>query len=837
MGPVRPIHPAGAHAPFSHPVPKSENMLLNDIRRFSTSAYPEELRQPAWDEVLAKLLLIGRPHGASARAPSGHISACSSALGSFFAQITSSPQILQPCTGNPHHIHQRTVLVLALQSGSAVVHDDRQSAALVTGDILLLDPLQRADWRIEFAGDFRAMLVRLESASFILRLVRSDVQEFNKITTRSGVGKVCLNLLQTVADELGYISRDELPVIEATLAELLIACLSRSLPEKNPTSVQLGQLRRICRCIESRLADTEFRIEDLARIEGLSARHIQKLFKAAGTRFSDYLKSRRLEHCRIDLGNSALAHFSIAEICYRWGFSDSANFSRAFSAHYGISPKAYRSNPPGTIDEQLRRGRPEPAAVAARKHMPPRPNNALHQPFRDVLEDHARYTLVLALAPKRASTATVTTDTARQRPVNHYYVPVSDRTVHWGYFGRDIKPVLSVDSGDIVTLETLTQHASDDCERMIHGDPGAESVFFWDAEKKSVERRGAGPMDASLLGRGAGEGFGVHICTGPVYVRDAEPGDVLEIRILDIRPRPSRHPDYAGRQFGSNAATWWGFHYNDLLTEPKKREVVTIYEIFGESACPHAKAVYNFRWTPQTDPFGIRHDTIDYPGVPVDHTTIDKQFGILEKAVIPVRPHFGVLAVAPGEPGIIDSIPPAYFGGNLDNWRATKGARLFLPVSVPGALFSAGDPHASQGDAEACGTAIECSLTGVFQLLLHKRACISRGFLGELDYPFLDTPDEWVLQGLSFSNYLAELGPEAQTEVYKKSSLEAAMRDAFRKARHFLMSLHKLSEDEAISLISVAVDFGITQLVDGNLGVHAIIRKSVFPDFDGDLAG
>lgn len=89
----------------------------------------------------------------------------------------------------------------------------------------------------------------------------------------------------------------------------------------------------------------------------------------------------------------------------------------------------------------------------------------------------------------------------------------------------------------------------------------------------------------------------------------------------------------------------------------------------------------------------------------------------------------------------------------------------------------------------------------------------------------------------AIQNYLAELGADAQSDVYRKSSLEAAMRDAFRKARHFLMTTHKLSEDEAISLISVAVDFGITQLVDGNLGVHAIIRKSVFPDFAGDLTG
>jgi hypothetical protein len=132
-------------------------------------------------------------------------------------------------------------------------------------------------------------------------------------------------------------------------------------------------------------------------------------------------------------------------------------------------------------------------------------------------------------------------------------------------------------------------------------------------------------MDASLFGRGAGEGLGVHIMTGPIYVRGAEPGDVIEVRILDARPRPSGNPAYAGRSFGSNAAAWWGFHYNDLITEPKEREVITIYEIDATGARSWARAVYNYRRTPQTDPFGVVHEIIDYPGVPVDHSTITKK--------------------------------------------------------------------------------------------------------------------------------------------------------------------------------------------------------------------
>ena len=77
---------------------------------------------------------------------------------------------------------------------------------------------------------------------------------------------------------------------------------------------------------------------------------------------------------------------------------------------------------------------------------------------------------------------------------------------------------------------------------MIAGDAGRRERVRLDQGSKNVDRRGAGPMDASVFGRGAGEGFGVHICTGPVAVKDAQPGDVLEVRILDIVPRPSRNP-------------------------------------------------------------------------------------------------------------------------------------------------------------------------------------------------------------------------------------------------------------------------------------------------------
>ena len=187
------------------------------------------------------------------------------------------------------------------------------------------------------------------------------------------------------------------------------------------------------------------------------------------------------------------------------------------------------------------------------------------------------------------------------------------------------------------------------------------------------------------------------------------------------------------------------------------------------------------------------------------------------------------------KPGLINTIPPGYFGGNIDNWRIGKGATLYLPVSVYGALFSVGDSHASQGDSELRGTAIECSLTGLFQLIVRKKGETLAGTALEgLDYPLLETKDEWIVHGFTYANYLDALGAKRPgrhlREILRRPG---AMRDAFRKMRRFLMTTKGLTEDEAISLMSVGVDFGISQVVDGNFGVHAILRKGHLPP-DGE---
>jgi acetamidase/formamidase len=411
--------------------------------------------------------------------------------------------------------------------------------------------------------------------------------------------------------------------------------------------------------------------------------------------------------------------------------------------------------------------------------------------------------------------------------MKHHHLPVTAKTIHWGYFSKLLPPVLTLRSGDRATIETLTHHAGDDFERMIKGDAAAESIYHWDAAGKAVSRRGAGPVDGKLA-IGAGEGQGVHLMTGPIHIEGAEPGDILEVRIADIQPRPSANPDFKGRTFGVNAAAWWGYHYNDLVEEPKPREVATIFELHGHESKPWASAVYNFTWQAQTDPAGIVHDRIDYPGVIVDHGRVQRKWNVLKNVRVPARLHFGTMGLAPAEVDFVNSIPPSYTGGNIDDWRIGKGARMYYPVAVDGALFSVGDPHAAQGDSELDGTAIETSLTGVFEFVLHKRDRLGGTMLEGLQHPLLETDSQWSVYGFTFANYLAELGTNAQSEVARQASIDRAMRDAFRKMRRFLMTAKGLSEDEAIALMSVAVDFGITQVVDSNWGVHASLQKRIF---------
>jgi acetamidase/formamidase/AraC-like DNA-binding protein len=764
-------------------------------KRVTIEAVPLPNQEVAWRDALASLSL-------SCRLPatpllSGELSLIAANSGARLALLRSTAQEI--FRSDAHSDGQPPIAVTFHSRGRGRISAKSRSGEFADGDISVCDLRDTCSFQIR--EDFELLVLELPRERIAGRLGHRQV-ELPAVLGASVAAAAARPVMRTLIDNFAGLDPADLSSAEAAIVELVSGALLAETPSSAETATQAAHLRRVHNAIEARLSDPELSMADVAREEAISQRYLQRLFERQDTTFSNYVRQRRLERCRLDLADPIHADESIAEIAFRWGFRDQAYFSRAFSAAFGCSPREFRKAVPRTPESHPTRGRPLIRTTAAQ------------QVAKPVIRPGSRPKIVVV--------------NDRSDAVSRHHLSVSKDTVHWGYLSRSIPPVLRVGPEAHVVIETLTQHAYDDYERMIANDPGAESVFHWTAEGKAVDRRGAGPMNATIFGRGAGEGFGVHICTGPVHVSGAEPGDVLEVQILDIRPRPCANPHFAGKAFGSNAAAWWGFQYDDLIDAPARREVITIYETDLTSGAAFARALYNYRWTPQRDPFGIVHETMDYPGLPVDHATIEKVTGALSDVRIPARPHFGFMAVAPRESDLIDSIPPGYFGGNVDNWRAAKGTTLYLPVAVPGALFSVGDPHFAQGDGEINGTALEFSLTGEFRLVLHKKGGAGKPFLDGLCAPLLETQDAWILHGFSYSNYLRELGRYAQSEIYKRSSVDLALRNTFRGARKFLMERYRLSEDEAISLLSVAVDFGVTQVADGNWGVHAVIRKDMF---------
>jgi acetamidase/formamidase len=304
------------------------------------------------------------------------------------------------------------------------------------------------------------------------------------------------------------------------------------------------------------------------------------------------------------------------------------------------------------------------------------------------------------------------------------------QTIVWGYYSASAKPVLTIHSGDTVRVETVSGNPA----RLEAA--GARADQIPDALRaiyKEVTDRGPGG----------------HILTGPIYVDGAEPGDVLELRILKIE-----------------------------LTSP------FAYNGFRPGA----------GFLPDDFPFARMKI------IPLDRDRMLARFS--DSVAIPLRPFFGSMGVAPPEAnGRISSAPPWIHAGNLDNKELVAGTTLYIPVHAKGALFEVGDGHAGQGNGEVDITALETQLTGTFQFVVRKDMHVK--------WPRAETPTHYIAMGLS-------------------EDLSEATKIAIREAVDFLAIEKHMSREDAYMLASVAVDFCITQLVDGNKGVHAMIPKSIF---------
>ncbi len=194
----------------------------------------------------------------------------------------------------------------------------------------------------------------------------------------------------------------------------------------------------------------------------------------------------------------------------------------------------------------------------------------------------------------------------------------------------------------------------------------------------------------------------------------------------------------------------------------------------------------------------------DFPERYLSHIPIDRAARTCRLpwgTELPLAPFFGVTGVAPPpEWGPINTKEPRAHGGNLDNKELVAGSTLYLPVFVPGANFSTGDGHGVQGDGEVCINALETCLTGTFTFALHKRA--------GLRYPRAETPGHFISMGMH-------------------EDLDVAMKTALREMIAFICARSNLSREQAYQFCSLAVDFHVTQTVNGEKGIHGMLRKGL----------
>ncbi|WP_379012612.1 acetamidase/formamidase family protein [Parasediminibacterium paludis] len=324
----------------------------------------------------------------------------------------------------------------------------------------------------------------------------------------------------------------------------------------------------------------------------------------------------------------------------------------------------------------------------------------------------------LSLTAQKAGTAS-----------NPLLLTQSPATVVWGNYWSEAKPALRIQSGDFVRIHTLL---TSNPERLEAAGVAPDQVEKELREVQTVKDRGPGG----------------HVLTGPIFIEDAEPGDVLEVRIVSI--------DLA-IPYGYNAIGQSGFLSDEIFDRNMKIIPLDAKKMIGHFA-----------------------EGID----------------------IPLHPFFGSMGVAPPkEAGRWNSAPPWIHGGNLDNKELVAGTSLFIPVHVKGALFEIGDGHAAQGNGEVDITAIETSLKGNFQFIVHKGK--------KLLFPRAETATHIIAMGCD-------------------RDLNAATHIAVREMIKYLMEEKKMTQAEAYMLCSVAVDVNITQLVDGNVGVHAMLPKAIF---------
>ena len=353
-------------------------------------------------------------------------------------------------------------------------------------------------------------------------------------------------------------------------------------------------------------------------------------------------------------------------------------------------------------------------------------------------------------------------------------------TVRWGELpNRTSTPVMSVASGSTVTIDTISHEGllEDQGKNPVQyfGDHGVRSTdVLSDAQTIATTKPHTGP--------------GPHIVTGPIYVRGASPGDVLQVEVLRLLRRvpygviSNRHG--RGALPGEYPERFEGVpEYQRYFNPGGNISIYTPVRLF------------------RSGPRGV---------LPAGGRGVETIFRI--------EPFLGMMGVALDTDAQVDSIPPTIGGGNIDIRHLVVGSKLFLPVQLPGAMFYTGDPHFAQGHGEVSLTALEASLRATFRLTVVKKGgrAPAPAFAG---WPFGETPNAWLPIGLSDPD-----GPVGGHET----SLDPAMRTAVRNALMFLTEDLGLDGPVAYCYLSAAADFVCSQVVDRTTGVHGVITKSDF---------
>ena len=311
--------------------------------RFSTGDYPRDQRLQAWREVLTRLRLpLGEPpHDDPFR---GDVSCIVSPLGMDFSVMSASAQTISG--RNPNQ--PAAVWLVVLLRGEATFSDGETTAPLQVGDIAY-GPTG-VDASLDLTTPFRLLFISAPRVALDHRLIAPLSLKVGRLSGESGVGHVFSGLLRATADALDELTSEQLRPVELAFTEFLVANLAA---EGSPASrggaegARAAHLHRVCQTIETLLAEPDLSLDRVAQADGVSPRSLQKLFASAGQSFSTYLRTRRLERCRLDLTSPMFATLSISEICFRWGFNGSAHFSRAFKDQYGVSPRDYRRSHAG----------------------------------------------------------------------------------------------------------------------------------------------------------------------------------------------------------------------------------------------------------------------------------------------------------------------------------------------------------------------------------------------------------------------------------------------------------------------------------------------------------